>query len=60
MNRLENYILELNKVETRLLHNIIRYWMDSNECENEVIWACASELADELYAALKGGRDVLQ
>ena len=54
MDRTETHILELNKPETRLLHNIIREWMDYHSEENEVIIKIADELAESLYKELRG------
>ena len=56
MNRLDTFELELNKAETRLLHNIIREWLDNHPTENEVVWDTAADLAAELYNAWKGER----
>lgn len=52
MNRTETMELELTRSETRLLHNIIREWLDNHTNENEVIYSMAEDVADELYENL--------
>lgn len=54
MNRTDTFILELNKNETRLVHNMAREWLDNHSDENEVIIEMAEEIADSLFDELKG------
>ena len=54
MNRTDTFVIELNKPETRFLHNACREWMDNHiGTASDIDIEIAGELVEAFYNAWK-------